>query len=109
MAGTPRRPNSHPGQRANRQTAMKAIDPIRAGLVLGAVVGAWHLCWALLVAAGWAQMVIDFIFWMHFIKPVYVVGPFDTGIAAVLVIVTFLLGFLLAFVFALLWNRFHRI
>jgi hypothetical protein len=87
---------------------MRAIDPIKAGLALGAVIAAWHLLWALLVAIGWAQPVIDFIFWMHFIKPVYVVGPFDAGTAAVLVIVTFFLGFVPAFVFALLWNRFHR-
>jgi hypothetical protein len=26
---------------------MRAIDPIKTGLVLGALLGAWHFCWAL--------------------------------------------------------------
>jgi hypothetical protein len=37
---------------------MSTIHPIRAGLVLGAVIGLWHLAWSLLVAVGWAQPVI---------------------------------------------------
>ena len=86
---------------------MKAIDPVKAGITLAAVLGGWHLCWALLVAAGWAQPLIDFIFWMHFIKPVYVVGPFDLGIAIILIVVTTVVGFLVAYVFSILWNRLH--
>ncbi len=88
---------------------MRAIDPIKAGLVLGVLMGAFHLCWALLVAAGWAQPVVDFIFWMQFIKPIYVIAPFAIATAATLVAVTTATGFVLAFVFALLWNNFHRI
>ena len=87
---------------------MNAIHPVKAGVALGALIGGWHLIWALLVAAGWAQPLIDFIFWMHFIKPVYVVGPFNLGIAAVLVAVTAVAGFLVAYVFSALWNRLHR-
>jgi hypothetical protein len=87
---------------------MKAIDPVKAGLALGAVLGGFHLCWSLLVAMGWAQAVIDFIFWVHFIKPVYTIEPFNAGIAGILIVITSLVGFLLAFVFGLLWNRLHR-
>jgi hypothetical protein len=88
---------------------MRAIDPIKAGLVFGILMGAFHLGWALLVAAGWAQAVVDFVLWMHFIKPIYFVAPFAAGTAAVLVAVTTATGFVLAFLFALLWNNFHRI
>ena len=85
---------------------MKAIHPVKAGVTLGALIGGWHLCWALLVAVGWAQPLIDFIFWMHFIKPVYVVGPFN-GVAIVLIAITTLIGFLVAYIFSLLWNKLH--
>jgi hypothetical protein len=86
---------------------MRSIHPVKAGIAFGAVFGGWHLCWASLVAAGWAQPLIDFIFWMHFIKPIYVVGSFSFGIAAVLIAVTTVVGFLVAYVFSLLWNRLH--
>jgi len=84
---------------------MRAIHPIKAGVTLAALLGGWHLCWALLVATGLAQSVIDFVFWMHFIKPVYVIGTFNLAIALVLIAVTTVLGFVLGFVFSVLWNK----
>jgi hypothetical protein len=87
---------------------MLTISPVRAGLVLGVVFGLWHLCWSLLVAIGWAQPFIDFVFWMHFIKPVYVVQAFNEITAAILIVVTTLLGFVIGLVFAVLWNWIHR-
>ena len=76
--------------------------------MLGAVVGLWHLSWALLVAFGWAQPVIDFILWMHFIKPVYVVQGFNLTTAVILVVVTTVMGFVVGWVFGTLWNWLHR-
>ncbi len=84
------------------------IQPNKAGLVLGSLLGIWHLAWALLVALGWAQPLINFIFWLHFIKPIYVIEPFNAGTAAMLVAITALCGYVVGFIFALLWNRFHR-
>jgi len=84
------------------------ISPNKAGLVFGAIVGGWHLLWSLLVVLGLAQLILDFIFWMHFIKPVYVVGPFNVGTAAVLVIITAIIGYMVGCVFGALWNRLHK-
>lgn len=80
----------------------------KAGFVLGSVTGGWHLCWSVLVAAGVAQRVIDFVFWMHFIKPVYVIEPFEIDRAAILVVVTAVLGFVVGSVFAMIWNAAHK-
>jgi hypothetical protein len=84
------------------------INVFKAGLVLGAVIGGWHLCWSILVALRWAQRVIDFVFWMHFIKPIYAIEPFEIGRAAILIIVTAGVGLVFGSVFALVWNALHR-
>jgi hypothetical protein len=85
-----------------------AISPNKAGLALGALAGGWHLLWSILVAVGLAQMLLDFIFRIHFIKPVYVVEPFNASLAATLVVVTAILGYVVGSVFAILWNKIHR-
>jgi len=87
---------------------MPTINPNKAGLVLGTLLGAWHFLWVLLVAAGWAQPLIDFIFWLHFIKPVYVVGTFNVLTALLLIVITFSIGYGMGFIFGALWNRIHR-
>jgi hypothetical protein len=58
------------------------INPLKAGVTFGALLGGYHLCWSLLVALGWAQTLIDFVFWMHHIQPVFVIRPFSLTAAA---------------------------
>jgi hypothetical protein len=75
------------------------------------------LCWAPCSEAGtcfgrfWlgvAQPLIDFLFWIHFIKPIYVIEPFAFGRAAILVLVTAAIGYVTGIAFAMLWNRVQR-
>ena len=84
------------------------INVGKAGLVLGALLGGWHLGWSALVGLKWAQPVVDFLFWIHFIKPVYVIEPFEITRAAILLIVTSGLGFVFGSTFALIWNAVHE-
>jgi hypothetical protein len=53
-------------------------------------------------------VVLDFVFWMHFIKPVYVVEAFEPGRAGILIAVTGLVGYVIGGAFTLLWNRLNR-
>jgi hypothetical protein len=87
---------------------MSTVNPFRIALVLGAVIGLWHLSWSVLVAFGLAQPFIDFIFWIHFIKPVYIIQAFDPITAAILVVVTAVMGFVIGAIFGLLWNWLHK-
>jgi len=76
--------------------------------VLAAVTGGFHLGWAVLVALGWAQPIIDFIFWAHFIKPIYLIEPFEIGRAVILLVLTSAVGFAIGAAFALIWNALHK-
>jgi hypothetical protein len=41
---------------------MQEFNKNRAGLIFGSFVGLWHFTWSLLVAAGVAQTVLDWIY-----------------------------------------------
>ena len=84
------------------------ISPNKTGLVIAALLSGWHLAWAALVAVGWAQPLINFVFWAHMIQPVYVIGPFDPAAAGTLFLITFCMGYLFGFFGGGLWNRLHR-
>ncbi len=84
------------------------INPTKTALTVGAFVGGWHIVWSLLVAFGWAQMIIDFVLWMHMMSVPWVVKSFDLPAAVTLVIVTWIFGYVLGYIFAKIWNRMHR-
>jgi hypothetical protein len=83
-------------------------NPNKVGLVIAALIGSWHVLWSLLVLIGCAQPILDFIFWAHMIKPVYVVKPFDPVAAIALIAITAAIGYIFGFLGAVIWNRLHR-
>jgi len=84
------------------------INPLKAGVTFGALLGGYHFFWALAVLLGWAQPIVNFVLWMHFIEPGVVIRPFSLPAAAALIVFTSIAGFIIAFLFAVLWNRLHR-
>ncbi len=80
----------------------------RTGLVVAIVFGGWHLCWSILVALGAAQPLLDFVFWAHFLKPVYTVVPFELIRAVILLVLTSAVGFAIGAAFAWVWNTVHE-
>jgi hypothetical protein len=67
--------------------------------------GGFHICWAILVLLGGAQPLINFIFWAHMIRPIYVIQPFDLAAAVTLVILTASIGYISGFIGGAIWNR----
>jgi hypothetical protein len=104
----PRRDIRHDDEKECAKPARQFIRPNRAALVLAILMGSWHLLWTVLVAVGWAQSLIDFILWIHFIRPVYVVEKFNVGIALLLIGVTAAIGYVIGWCFAVLWNKLHQ-
>lgn len=81
------------------------LNPIKVGLGLGAFIIEFHLLWIFLVAAGVAQQFVDFMFDLLMIAPFIEVQEFSAIKALYLVIVISIIGFVVGWVFAKVWNK----
>lgn len=85
---------------------MNRIKKGKLGLAFGILLGLCHAIWALMVLFGWAQPFYDWILSLHFISLPLVVTSFSLGTAILLVVITFVIGYILGWVFAAIWNKF---
>jgi len=85
------------------------LNKNKIGLIVGSFMGLWHLVWSLMVLFGVAQVVYDFIFWLHMISLPWKVTGFTLVQSASLIIFTSITGYIMGYVFAWIWNRFHKI
>lgn len=83
------------------------ISKNKMGVVIGSAFGLWHFAWAVLVVFGVAQWLIDWAFRLHFIKPVYIVTAFQPAMAVGLIVVTSILGYVIGWIVAAIWNWLH--
>lgn len=72
------------------------------------MLGGWHLLWSILVLTGVAQAIYDFVLWTHMIHLNIVIGPFVATAALTLIVVTSLVGYILGYLGALVWNKVHK-
>lgn len=84
------------------------LNPAKTGLVVGKLLATVHLVWAILVAFGWAQGLVNFSQWAHMVSMSLVVGPFDLTAAITVIVVAGLVGYAIGFVFAKYWNWIHK-
>ena len=84
------------------------VNKNKVGVVFGALLGGFHLVWAVLVALDVAQMMYDFIMWAHMIHIPIVIGPFDGTAALTLVVMTAVMGYVMGYLGAWVWNKVHK-
>lgn len=87
---------------------MNHLNPVKTGLALGELLGGVHLVWVILVALGWAQALVNFSLWAHMASVPVVVGAFDLSAAVTVVIVAAMVGYVLGYALAKIWNWLHR-
>ena len=83
------------------------INKNKLGIVFGSLLGLSHLTWAVLVATGLAQWLMNWTFRLHFIQPPYFVTSFKPGYAIALITLTSGLGYVMGWIAAALWNWVH--
>lgn len=80
------------------------LHPHKIGLVLGTLLGLGHLSWSFLVAIGLAKPLMNWLLSIHFISLSYSLEPFAFGNAVILIVVAAVWGYVVGYVFALIWN-----
>lgn len=84
------------------------LQPKKIAMALGSFVALMHLFWSVLVASGVGQAWVDFMLAMHMIIVPVIIGPFNAWSALGLLIMTFIAGYVMGWVFALVWNYFQK-
>lgn len=77
-------------------------------LVVGMFVAVMHIIWSLLVFLGLARVYLTWILGLHFLNNPYAVQQFNITKAVTLVGFTFIVGYLLGWIFAIIWNKLHK-
>lgn len=83
---------------------MKKVSAHTTGLIFGMLFGLWHAVWAILVMAGLAAPVLDWIYGLHFLSNPFKVMAFDLTTAVMLVVFTSVVGYIVGWVSAIIWN-----
>jgi len=84
---------------------MDILTPNKVALALGGILAVFHFLWSVLVAFGWAQWAIDWVFRLHFITPPFTVDLFSLKLAVGLIVMTFVVGYVVGWAFAVVWNK----
>jgi hypothetical protein len=78
----------------------------QVGLIVGIFFALTHALWAILVALVpvLLQQFLDWMYVLHSLKPIWVITSFDLMNAILLIVMTFVIGYALGWVFAAIWN-----
>jgi hypothetical protein len=93
------------GRVADSESVQQAMVAGSTGLIVGSVLCALSLLWALLVASGEAQSLVDMIVRWHVIHPVYVIATIEPRRVVALFLLAGITGYAFGETFAHLWNR----
>jgi hypothetical protein len=85
----------------------RIVSSHKLGVVFATFIGGWHIVWSLLVLLRWAQPVIDFVFWLHFITPPYRLEAFVAWRAIALILLATAVGYVVGRIVAMIWNWVH--
>lgn len=80
------------------------INENRLGLTLGIFLAGLHVLWSVILASGNGQALLDNAMSLHFLNINYQILDFNFSKFILLVITTFVAGYISGYVLAYLWN-----
>lgn len=81
------------------------LDVKKTALLFGTFAGVMHTVWSLMVAFGFAQAYLNWMIGLHFLNNPFRVAAFSLTGAVMLVVATAVIGYLVGWVFATVWNK----
>lgn len=84
--------------------AKEKLNRHHVGLAVGIFLALLHAVWALAVAVGVGQNVLNWIFPLHFLNQIYSVASFSLTTALILIVMVLVCGYVMGWVFAAIWN-----
>lgn len=80
----------------------------KTALMFGTFAGLMHTIWSLMVFFGFAQAYLDWIIGLHFLVNPFTVSAFNLTTAVTLVVATFVIGYLVGWIFSTVWNGINK-
>lgn len=84
--------------------AIQKLNEKHMALTVGAFAAIVNAAWAIIVMVGSGQMFVDWMKGVHFMTSGITVTAFSAIGAAMLIVVAFIFGAILGWLFAALWN-----
>ncbi len=86
------------------------LDKNQVGLIVGIFFAVVHAAWALIIAIipGTLQSFLNWMFELHFLEPIWTITAFNLVNALLLVVMTFVCGYIFGWVFAAIWNQLSK-
>ena len=84
------------------------VNANKIGLALGSLFAIVHLVWAFLVRFGLGDNVLGGIMRLHFISCPAAISPFSIGTAIFLVVLAFIGGYVLGWLFGVIYNHYGK-
>lgn len=87
-------------------TPANQISEKKVALLVSTFAVTAHVIWSAMVALGFAQTYVNWMLGMHFISaPTVTIGAFDIATAITLIISVAVIGYIVGWVFAFVWNK----
>jgi len=84
------------------------VKESKAGLIFGTFAAVMHVIWSLMVFLGFAQNYMNWIIGLHFLNNPFTVRAFNLSTALTLVGATFVVGYIVGYIFATVLNRLQK-
>ena len=84
------------------------LNKNKSGLILGTFAALLHVIWSVIVALGIAKDIVNFIASLHFFNMTFTIQQFNLGVSLILVALTFVVGYLIGFIFASVVNFYNK-